>query len=110
MTSCAFVAPSTAVQMSGDAGISAFPDGDNLFTWIGTISGSDGTVRANSGHALRFAVVYASLFNLPELILPLLCILTRFLLMSSLTRATRRSKLNNRRGPDQELNDCVQKS
>ena len=50
MTSCAFVAPSTAVQMSGDAGISAFPDGDNLFTWIGTISGSDGTVRANSGH------------------------------------------------------------
>lgn len=30
--------------MSGDKGISAFPDGDNLFRWIGTINGPIGTV------------------------------------------------------------------
>lgn len=30
--------------MSGDKGISAFPDGDNLFRWKGTIHGGDGTV------------------------------------------------------------------
>ena len=30
--------------MSGSAGVSAFPDGDNLFEWVGTITGSAGTV------------------------------------------------------------------
>lgn len=30
--------------MSGDKGISAFPEGDNLFKWIGTIDGAKGTV------------------------------------------------------------------
>ena len=30
--------------MSGDPGISAFPDGDNLFKWIGTVVGPKGTV------------------------------------------------------------------
>lgn len=32
-------------QMSGDKGISAFPESDNLFKWIGTIDGAAGTVR-----------------------------------------------------------------
>ncbi len=32
-------------QMSGDKGISAFPDGDNLFRWKGTIVGPDETVK-----------------------------------------------------------------
>jgi ubiquitin-conjugating enzyme E2 C len=32
------------LMMSGDKGISAFPDGDNLFRWIGTICGPAGTV------------------------------------------------------------------
>jgi ubiquitin-conjugating enzyme E2 C len=32
-------------QMKGDKGISAFPDGDNIFKWIGTIQGPEGTVR-----------------------------------------------------------------
>ncbi|XP_076370975.1 ubiquitin-conjugating enzyme E2 C-like [Tachypleus tridentatus] len=32
------------LMMSGDKGISAFPDGDNLFRWIGTIVGAGGTV------------------------------------------------------------------
>ncbi|NWW94347.1 UBE2C enzyme, partial [Rhynochetos jubatus] len=31
-------------QMSGDKGISAFPESDNLFKWIGTIDGAAGTV------------------------------------------------------------------
>ena len=30
--------------MSGDKGISAFPESDNLFKWIGTIDGAQGTV------------------------------------------------------------------
>ena len=30
--------------MSADPGVSAFPDGDNLFKWIGTIEGGSGTV------------------------------------------------------------------
>lgn len=33
-------------QMSGDKGISAFPESDNLFKWIGTIDGAAGTVSS----------------------------------------------------------------
>ncbi|XP_065399149.1 ubiquitin-conjugating enzyme E2 C-like isoform X3 [Macaca fascicularis] len=29
--------------MSGDKGISAFPESDNLFKWVGTIHGAAGT-------------------------------------------------------------------
>ncbi|CAL4059653.1 unnamed protein product [Meganyctiphanes norvegica] len=32
------------LMMSGDKGISAFPEGDNLFKWIGTITGPASTV------------------------------------------------------------------
>ncbi|XP_051489173.1 ubiquitin-conjugating enzyme E2 C [Apus apus] len=32
-----------ALMMSGDKGISAFPESDNLFKWIGTIDGATGT-------------------------------------------------------------------
>merc|ERR1711903_45206 len=32
------------LMMSGDNSVSAFPEGDNLFSWIGTITGSVGTV------------------------------------------------------------------
>jgi len=34
----------TQLMMSGDNSVSAFPEGDNLFSWIGTITGSPGTV------------------------------------------------------------------
>lgn len=33
-----------SLMMSGEKGVSAFPDGDNLFRWIGTIQGPIGTV------------------------------------------------------------------
>jgi hypothetical protein len=32
-------------QMGAEKGISAFPESDNLFKWIGTIQGPSGTVR-----------------------------------------------------------------
>ncbi|XP_077458040.1 ubiquitin-conjugating enzyme E2 C-like [Stigmatopora argus] len=32
-----------ALMMAGDKGISAFPESDNLFKWIGTIDGAQGT-------------------------------------------------------------------
>merc|ERR1711988_1607065 len=34
----------TQLMMSGDNSVSAFPEGDNLFSWIGSITGSPGTV------------------------------------------------------------------
>ena len=40
-----FVPPLRLPQTSADAGISAFPDGDNIFNWVGTIEGAVGTVR-----------------------------------------------------------------
>ena len=33
-----------ALMASADVGISAFPDGDSLFSWIGTLTGAAGTV------------------------------------------------------------------
>uniref|UniRef100_A0A8C7AAM0 UBC core domain-containing protein n=1 Tax=Neovison vison TaxID=452646 RepID=A0A8C7AAM0_NEOVI len=32
------------LMMSGDKGISAFPESDNLFKWVGTIHGAAGTL------------------------------------------------------------------
>ncbi|KAL8608455.1 Ubiquitin-conjugating enzyme E2 C [Nucella lapillus] len=32
------------LMMSADPGVSAFPDGDNLFKWVGTIEGAKSTV------------------------------------------------------------------
>eukprot|EP01133_Synstelium_polycarpum_P010564 gene10564-12289_t len=32
------------LMMAGSPGISAFPDGDNIFNWVGTIQGAPGTV------------------------------------------------------------------
>lgn len=36
------------MQISGDKGISAFPESDNLFKWVGTIDGAQGTVSSHS--------------------------------------------------------------
>ena len=32
------------LMSKGDPGVSAFPDGDSLFSWMGTIQGAAGTV------------------------------------------------------------------
>ncbi|KAG1677097.1 Ubiquitin-conjugating enzyme E2 C [Nymphon striatum] len=40
------------LMMSGDKGISAFPDSDNLFKWIGTIKGADNTVYEGLSYKL----------------------------------------------------------
>ncbi|XP_004698356.2 ubiquitin-conjugating enzyme E2 C [Echinops telfairi] len=39
------------LMMSGDKGISAFPESDNLFKWIGTIHGAAGTPAAPPARA-----------------------------------------------------------
>ena len=45
---------------SGDAGISAFPEGDNIFNWVGTIKGSVGTVYEGLNYklSLKFPTDY----------------------------------------------------
>ena len=43
------------LMMSGDKGISAFPDGDNLFKWKGTIQGAEGTVYEGLNYKLTLA-------------------------------------------------------
>jgi len=40
------------LMMSGDKGISAFPEGDNLFKWVGTITGPTGTVYEGLSYKL----------------------------------------------------------
>ncbi|XP_028854187.1 ubiquitin-conjugating enzyme E2 C isoform X2 [Denticeps clupeoides] len=42
------------LMMSGDKGISAFPESDNLFKWIGTIDGAKGTVYEGLRYKLSF--------------------------------------------------------
>lgn len=41
-------------MMGGDSGISAFPDGDNIFHWTGTITGGTGTVFEGLAFKLSF--------------------------------------------------------
>ena len=45
----------SSVQMTSNTGVSAFPDGDNLLHWIGTISGAEGTAYAGLDYKLSFS-------------------------------------------------------
>ena len=45
--------PTLRLYIEADAGISAFPDGDNIFNWVGTIEGAAGTVRLDPPHSAR---------------------------------------------------------
>ncbi|XP_010273309.1 PREDICTED: ubiquitin-conjugating enzyme E2 20-like [Nelumbo nucifera] len=44
-----------ALMMSGDPGISAFPEEDNIFCWKGTICGSKGTVFEGTEYKLSLS-------------------------------------------------------
>ena len=45
-----------SLMASADPGVSAFPDGDSLFSWLGTIQGVQGTVYESLTYklSLRF--------------------------------------------------------
>lgn len=42
------------LQTSGDPGISAFPEGDNIFNWVGTMIGPNDTVSSSPRLHNRF--------------------------------------------------------
>ncbi|KAG5253835.1 hypothetical protein OIU76_020463 [Salix suchowensis] len=44
-----------ALMMSGESGISAFPEGDNIFCWKGTIKGSKDTVFEGTEYKLSLS-------------------------------------------------------
>merc|ERR1712185_520943 len=49
-----------SLMMGGDAGISAFPDGDNIFLWTGTMTGGVGTIYEGLSYklSLKFPTSY----------------------------------------------------
>ncbi|ELW48231.1 Ubiquitin-conjugating enzyme E2 C [Tupaia chinensis] len=51
--------------MSGDKGISAFPESDNLFKWIGTIHGAAGTVYEDLRYKLSLEFPSGYPYNAP---------------------------------------------
>ncbi|BAA90392.1 putative cyclin-selective ubiquitin carrier protein E2-C [Oryza sativa Japonica Group] len=44
-----------ALMMGGDPGVSAFPEGDNIFSWVGTIAGSAATAYEGTSYRLSLA-------------------------------------------------------
>ncbi|XP_028667831.2 ubiquitin-conjugating enzyme E2 C [Erpetoichthys calabaricus] len=53
------------LMMSGDKGISAFPESDNLFKWIGTIIGPAGTVYEGLRYKLSLEFPSGYPYNAP---------------------------------------------
>uniref|UniRef100_A0A8C6Y4G8 Ubiquitin-conjugating enzyme E2 C n=1 Tax=Naja naja TaxID=35670 RepID=A0A8C6Y4G8_NAJNA len=53
------------LMMSGDHGISAFPESDNLFKWIGTINGVAGTVYEDLRYKLSLEFPSGYPYNAP---------------------------------------------
>ncbi|XP_030473048.2 uncharacterized protein LOC115690726 [Syzygium oleosum] len=63
-----------ALMMSGgDLGVSAFPEGESIFAWIGTIEGAKGTVYEGLSYklSLRFPLEYP--FKPPQVKFETLC-------------------------------------
>lgn len=50
---------------SGDKGISAFPESDSLFRWVGTIHGAAGTVHEDLRYKLSLEFPSGSPYNAP---------------------------------------------
>ncbi|EAY73474.1 hypothetical protein OsI_01354 [Oryza sativa Indica Group] len=44
-----------ALMMGADPGVSAFPEGDNIFSWVGTIAGSAATAYEGTSYRLSLA-------------------------------------------------------
>uniref|UniRef100_A0A0K8TIW9 Ubiquitin-conjugating enzyme E2 C n=2 Tax=Lygus hesperus TaxID=30085 RepID=A0A0K8TIW9_LYGHE len=53
------------LMMSGEKGISAFPEGENLFKWVATISGADGTVFEGFKYKLSIQFPHAYPYSAP---------------------------------------------
>ncbi|KAK6144449.1 hypothetical protein DH2020_021269 [Rehmannia glutinosa] len=63
----------TNSMSGGDLGVSAFPEGDSIFTWIGTIEGGKGTMYEGLSYklSLRFPVDYP--FKPPQVKFETMC-------------------------------------
>ena len=59
-----------ALMASADVGISAFPDGDSLFAWLGTIQGAAGT--AFEGLSYKLSLKFPS--GMPPCLSSYVCI------------------------------------
>ena len=53
------------LMMSSEKGISAFPDGDNIFRWVGTITGPVDTVYAGQKYKLQLEFPNAYPYSAP---------------------------------------------
>ncbi|XXG50504.1 hypothetical protein AAC387_Pa02g4503 [Persea americana] len=62
-----------ALMMCGDPGISAFPDGDNIFSWKGTITGSKDTVYEGMVYKLSLSVPTEYPFKPPKVKFDTMC-------------------------------------
>ncbi|KAK1373614.1 putative ubiquitin-conjugating enzyme E2 C [Heracleum sosnowskyi] len=61
------------LMMSSDVGVSAFPEGESIFTWIGTIEGGRGTMYEGLSYklSLRFPIDYP--FKPPQVKFETMC-------------------------------------
>ncbi|XP_058079516.1 ubiquitin-conjugating enzyme E2 19-like isoform X1 [Magnolia sinica] len=62
-----------SLMMCGDPGISAFPEGDNIFCWRGTISGSKGTVYEGMDYKLCLSFPSDYPFKSPKVKFETMC-------------------------------------
>ncbi|XP_044478866.1 ubiquitin-conjugating enzyme E2 20-like [Mangifera indica] len=62
-----------ALMMSGDSGISAFPEEDNIFSWKGTIHGSKDTVFEGTEYKLSLSFPFDYPFKPPKVKFETIC-------------------------------------
>ncbi|KAG9459177.1 hypothetical protein H6P81_003685 [Aristolochia fimbriata] len=62
-----------ALMMCGDPGISAFPEGDNIFLWRGTITGSKDTVFEGTVYKLSLSFPTDYPFKAPKVKFETVC-------------------------------------
>jgi len=53
-----------ALMTAGDPSVSAFPDGDSLFSWVGTITGAAGTAYA--GMRFKMSLKFPAVSRAPS--------------------------------------------